>query len=120
MNASCPAVNKTLIQRTLGNLGVVTVFGECLSSLKKLIFCPARIGRCGMKPSHYLILIPGSTAALCIPESFIRTQVLVLPLLEMWLSPYKKEPESVANGRGIHLLSLCVHISNINNKKLHK
>lgn len=120
MNASCPRVNNTHIQRMLGNLGVVTIFCECLSCLKKPIFCPVEIAGCGMKPSHYLTLIPGSIAALCIPEPFIRTQVLVFPVLEMWFSPYKKEPESVGNGRGIHLLSLCVHINNINNKTLHK
>lgn len=37
------------------------------------------------------------------------TQVLELPVLEMWLLLYKGKPESVANGRGIDLLFVCPH-----------
>jgi len=57
----------------------VTIFGEDLDSLRKLI-CPDEIATHGITPSLDLIVTVGSKAALHASASLLRPQILILEM----------------------------------------
>lgn len=68
-----------IFSSVLGNPGVVTVFGEDLNSLRKLI-CPDGIATRGVMPLLDLTITVGSRAALHASASLLRSQILVLKM----------------------------------------
>lgn len=100
MNVSCSRANGTYICRMHDNLGEGS---DCLWLPQIRLPKVAGIAIHGLRPSS------DWTArlqlyAVCITHL---TQVLDLPVLEMWFFLYRRELESAASCRGIHLLSLC-------------
>lgn len=111
MNASCPRVNRTHIWRTLGNLGEGS---DCLqqgSGLPKDAQLSCWNTHAWTDTFKWLNSNSEIQCSSSCCHITYQTQVLELPVLEICVSPYKRETESVAKSRSIHFLSLSVCVS---------
>lgn len=104
MKVSCSRVNRTYICRMHDNLGAGS---DCFW------LPPLRLPKGAEIAMHGLISSSDWTARLQLDavSTTPLPQELDFPVLEMWFFLYRREIESEANCRGIHLLSLCPHES---------
>lgn len=112
MNVSCSRVNRIYICRMHDNLGE----GSDCFWLPQL-----RLPDVAGIAMHGLISSSDWTRPQLDEVSIIPLpQILGLPVLEMWFFLYRRELESAASCRGIHLFSLCPRESGSSTTYLHR